>query len=100
MRDNRSFQRVVYLCEGEACSKAGSLAVVQSLRAELGRREMDQVHTVRTRCSGFCGRAPVVCVQPDQVWYGGMDAEKARRVVADHLAHGHEIRDWTFHRDP
>lgn len=99
MRDNRSFDHVVYLCEGEACAKAGAADVVLALRAALVKMGLERIHTVRTRCSGFCGRAPVVCVQPDQVWYGGMDPDKARRVVEGHLSGGAPMGAWTFHRD-
>jgi (2Fe-2S) ferredoxin len=52
------------------------------MAAGLGDRDVLVTHT---GCLFPCNQAPVVCVQPDAVWYGGIDAEAARQIVTEHL---------------
>ena len=45
----------------------------------------DDVLLVHTGCQFPCNHSPVVNVQPDDVWYGGVDPDAARLIVAEHL---------------
>jgi len=36
-------------------------------------------------------QAPVVSVQPDDVWYGGVDGAGADRIVGEHLVAGEVV---------
>lgn len=92
----------VMVCRGPRCTAAGS---VDSLRAMvLGLLEQglgdDDVLLVHTGCQGPCNRAPVVSVQPDDVWYGSVDPATARAIVAEHLAHGRPVEDRRLTRGP
>ena len=53
----------------------------------------DDVLVTHTGCLFPCNHAPVVAVQPDDVWYGAVDPDTARRVVTDHLVGGHPLTD-------
>jgi (2Fe-2S) ferredoxin len=51
----------------------------------------DDVLVTHTGCQFPCNRAPVVSIQPDDVWYGHVDPEAARAIVAGHLAGGRPV---------
>ncbi|WP_110183509.1 (2Fe-2S) ferredoxin domain-containing protein [Nocardioides solisilvae] len=83
----------VLVCRGPRCSAAGaeetSTALVLALmRAGLGD---DDVLVTQTGCQFPCNHAPVVTVQPDDVWYGRVDPPAADQLVADHLAGGSPV---------
>lgn len=77
----------VLVCRGPRCTAAGAertmrALVLALLEAGLGD---DDVLLTHTGCLSPCNKAPVVAVQPDDVWYGGVDAPAAAEVVAEHL---------------
>ena len=45
----------------------------------------DDVLLVHTGCQFPCNQAPVISVQPDDVWYGRVDADAADAIVTEHL---------------
>lgn len=86
--DVTGHRRQVLVCRGPRCTARGSedtarAVVLGLMEAGLGDNDVLVTHT---GCQFPCNQAPVVSVQPDDVWYGGVDAEVARRIVADHLA--------------
>lgn len=80
-------RRQVLVCRGPRCTARGSDETARALilglvEAGLGDHDVLVTHT---GCQLPCNRAPVVTVQPDDVWYGGVDPDAARRIVAEHL---------------
>lgn len=80
-------RRQVFICRGPRCTARGSeetarALIVGLMAAGLGDQDVLVTHT---GCQFPCNQAPVVSVQPDDVWYGGVDQEAARRIVTDHL---------------
>ncbi len=85
--DVTGHRRQVLICRGPRCTARGSEETARALilglmEAGLGDHDVLVTHT---GCQFPCNQAPVVSVQPDDVWYGGVDPEAARRIVADHL---------------
>lgn len=85
----------VLLCRGPRCSALGADAsaealVLALLRAGLGD---DDVLVTHTGCQFPCNRAPVVSVQPDDVWYAGVDPATAERIVVEHLVAGEPVAE-------
>lgn len=77
----------VLICRGPRCTARGSDETARALilglmEAGLGDHDVLVTHT---GCQFPCNQAPVVSVQPDDVWYGGVDPHAARRIVSDHL---------------
>ncbi len=86
--DVTGHQRQVLICRGPRCTARGS---EESMRAlVLGLMEAglgdDDVLVTHTGCQFPCNPAPVVSVQPDDVWYGDVDPDVARQIVISHLA--------------
>lgn len=88
-------RRQVLLCRGPRCTARGSDETARALvlglmEAGLGDHDVLLTHT---GCQFPCNRAPVVSVQPDDVWYGGVDADTARRIVVEHLVADRPVAD-------
>lgn len=83
-------RRQVLICRGPRCTARGSDETARALilglmEAGLGDHDVLVTHT---GCQFPCNQAPVVCVQPDDVWYGGVDPDEARAIVTEHLVGG------------
>ena len=78
------------VCRGPRCTALGSDKTLEAFVLALMDRDLgdDDVLITHTGCQFPCNQAPVVCVQPDDVWYGGVDADAAREIVAEHLVAG------------
>ncbi len=80
---------------------AGAHQVQESLVQELAARGLKVPVTV-TGCIGACHREPLVEVREEgggSYLYGDLDAEKVRRVVAEHLLEGRPVAEWLIPRD-
>lgn len=80
----------VFVCRGPRCTAQGAedtaVALGRAL-ASAGLGEQDVLVT-QTGCQFPCNHAPVVSVQPDDVWYGQVGAEEAGAIVMQHLKGG------------
>jgi len=85
--DVTGHRRQVLICRGPRCTARGSdetarALILATMQAGLGDHD---VLITSTGCQFPCNQAPVLSVQPDDVWYGGVDAEAAGEIVAQHL---------------
>ena len=83
----------VLVCRGPRCTALGSDKTAEALILELMRLDQtdNDVLVTHTGCQFPCNQAPVVSVQPDDVWYGGVDPGTARRIVVEHLVDGRPV---------
>lgn len=86
-------RRQVFVCRGPRCSAAGAEQTQESLTLALMREGLDDddVLVTVTGCQFPCNRAPVVSVQPDDVWYGSVDRTRAEVIASEHLARGRPV---------
>ena len=78
---------------------AGARPVLNALTEEVARREVANVLVTQTGCIGICQFEPVVEIfRPGQekTTYVKMDAEKARRIVAEDLIGGKVVTEYTI----
>lgn len=76
---------------------AGAQEVYEAICDELRQQGIEDVVVAQTGCIGFCAQEPLAeVILPDrtQVLYGHIDAEKARKIVTDHIAGGQVITEW------
>ena len=59
-----------------------------------------RVKASRVDCLGACGSGPVMCVQPDGIWYFDVSPTDFERVIAEHLVGGCPVEELVFHRGP
>lgn len=83
----------VFVCRGPRCTALGSDRTAEAVVLALMSHEQgdDDVLVTHTGCQFPCNRAPVVSIQPDDVWYGHVDPEAARAIVAGHLVGGRPV---------
>ncbi|MFG2916674.1 ferredoxin [Kitasatospora sp. NPDC048298] len=89
----------VMVCRGPRCAAVGAEEGLRALvgkLTELGLGD-DDVLVTQTGCQFPCNQAPVVSVQPDDIWYGRIDPAVADRIVTEHLAGGRPVES---HRLP
>lgn len=77
----------VLVCRGPRCSALGSSALAAALGDELRRAGLgdDDALVTVTGCQFPCNHAPVVTVQPDDAWYGGVTVDDVPGLVETHL---------------
>ena len=89
----------VLVCRGPRCTARGSDRTAEALAMALVEHGLgdDDVLLSQTGCLYPCNHAPVVAVQPDDAWYGGLTPDAARRLAREHLVAGRPLDD---HRLP
>lgn len=78
---------------------AGARPVMNSLLEELQIRSITDVSVTMTGCLGLCRLEPIVEVidaDGEKVTYIKMDANKAKRVIAEHIVNGQVCQDLTI----
>lgn len=92
-----SYQRMLFVCLNDrgpdhprgSCSAQGGDAVLDQLREKLHARGLKgAVRAVGTRCLGQCAHGPVVTVQSDDVWYGGVQGTDVDELIESHVVGG------------
>ncbi|WDV45903.1 (2Fe-2S) ferredoxin domain-containing protein [Clostridiaceae bacterium M8S5] len=77
---------------------AGARPVLTALLEEVNKRNLNDVVVNQTGCIGVCRLEPIVEVfKPgeEKVTYVHMDAEKAKRVIAEHIVNGNVVTEYT-----
>ncbi len=78
---------------------AGARPVMNTFVEEIAKRQLNNVKVTMTGCIGLCKLEPIVeVIDPsgDKVTYVKMDAQKATRVVAEHLVNGKIVSEYTI----
>lgn len=99
------YRRHLVLCVGPRCAPDGA---AQSLFDSLGERfkaaglDKGDLRVKRTRASCFatCKSGPVMCVQPDGIWYYNVTPANMDRIIQQHLLQGEPVEDLIYHRGP
>jgi len=77
---------------------AGARPVFTALLEEIDKRQVKNVMVTQTGCIGICKLEPVVEVYvpgQEKVTYVKMTAEKAVKVVLDHIVNGQIVTEYT-----
>jgi NADH:ubiquinone oxidoreductase subunit F (NADH-binding)/(2Fe-2S) ferredoxin len=88
-------KRKIILCSGTACTDPGGKCLeptVQRLLAERGIE--DKVEVEEAVSYGLCKNCPMVLVEPDGTFYGGIDADKMEKIVDQHLVGGQPVEEF------
>ncbi len=96
------YRRHVFVCtHGEYCPFDGSAEVHRLLKEGVAARGLQaEIRVNKSGCFNQCGNGPMVVVYPDNVWYGQVTPEKARRIVDEHLAAGRAAEDLVYTAPP
>lgn len=78
---------------------AGARPVLNAFVEEVAKRKLTDVTVTQTGCIGMCRLEPIVEVYmpgKEKVTYAKVDAEKARKIVADHIVNGKVCVEYTI----
>ena len=81
---------------------SGARPVLTKLSDLVQENKANQIAVTQTGCIGLCQYEPIVEVyEPgkDKVTYAQIDAEKAKRIVEEHIKGGKVIAEYTFTAD-
>jgi NADH:ubiquinone oxidoreductase subunit F (NADH-binding)/(2Fe-2S) ferredoxin/ferredoxin len=82
------------------CRAFGAEEVRGAFRNELESRGLaDQVEVRETGCHGFCSQAPVAVIDPQNIFYQGLDADAVPEIVERSLLRGEIVEQWLY-REP
>src|SRR5512137_2651778 len=88
-----AFRTNVLVCAGTGCVPGNSYATATALENEIFKKGLAQeVQVIRTGCQGFCADGPIVIVQPDGVFYCGVNAKDVSNLVEEHLVKGRPVK--------
>jgi NADP-reducing hydrogenase subunit HndB len=78
---------------------AGARDVLRTFVEEIGRRNLSDVIVTQTGEKGLASQEPLVEVFEEgkpTVIYGNMSAEKAKRVVVEHIVNGNPVTEFAI----
>jgi len=80
------------LCTGSGCQTIGVAAFQEALEKELDRQGLaEEVKVIEAGCSGFCGVAPVMLVQPEGIFYQKLTPKDVPKLVEEHFLKGRPV---------
>ena len=99
------YRRHLLLCVGPRCTQDGqSQALYDSLGERFKAAGLQEgalrVKRSRVSCFAACKGGPIVCVQPDGVWYYNVTSANMDRIIDEHLVHGRVVEALVFHQGP
>ena len=95
-----SEKRYVLVCTNEraaddpkgSCANCGSVEVRERMKSLLEEKNLKgRARILATSCMDVCENGPVVCVMPDNVWYGGVRPGDVEDIVEKHLVNGEPV---------
>ncbi len=94
----------ILLCVGSKCTSDGEgLALYEELKHKIKVRGLAQAeHRVirsAVSCLGACQSGPLICVQPDGVWYYGINSQKLDRILDEHIENHRPVLDFIYHQN-
>ena len=73
-----------------ACNKKGATNLLQYVSEEAADRGLD-VAVTTTACLNVCSQGPVMVIQPNNYWYGGVQSEEVIDEILDALEEGEAV---------
>lgn len=97
------YHRHLLVCIGDRCTQNNKgQALYDTLKIKLKVAGLDKgklrVKKTRATCFGTCKSGPLLCVQPDGIWYYDINNEKLDRIINEHFIQGNPVNDYIHHR--
>lgn len=97
------YKRHMLVCVGPRCSKEGeSQRLFETLGEKFRAAGVDsgalRVKRTRAHCFATCKGGPVLCIQPDGIWYYNVTEANLDRIIEQHLVAGEPVEELIYHR--
>ena len=100
-REEQSKYRIV-VAMGTCGIAAGARTVMTAILDEINKRSITDTVVTQTGCLGYCDQEPMVQVMKADnptITYGKVNAETARKIVAEHIAGDKVLNDAVFNQN-
>jgi len=91
-------KKIVRICM-TGCRAFGAKEIKEKFDEEIKALKLKNVKIVSTGCQGFCAQAPVVRIDPDDIFYGRVTPSDVKEIVSETLIKG-KIIERLLYRDP
>lgn len=97
------YHRQVLVCIGDRCTENGEgQTLYDELKNKFKTAGLDQgtlrVKKTRATCFGTCKSGPLLCIQPDGIWYYNVSSNKLDRIIDEHLLNNKPVLEWVYHQ--
>ncbi len=78
---------------------AGARNIMSAIMDEIGTRNITDVIVTTSGCAGMCSKEPMLTIEiagKSPVKYGSLDAEKTRKIFAEHVISGNIVSDFAI----
>lgn len=83
----------VLVCGGTGCTSSGSLKVIDALKTEIKKNDLDEeVQVVETGCHGLCALGPIMMIYPEGTLYTRVSDKDVPEIVSEHLLKGRPVK--------
>jgi len=90
----------ILICTGTGCASSGSHRLIEMVREELVKRDLDEIVRVRsTGCHGFCEQGPIVIIEPDKTFYTKVKPSDIAEIIEKDIVNGHKV-EHLLYKDP
>jgi len=98
------YRRHMIVCVGPRCTDGGGQTLYETLgdkfkAAGLNKGDL-RVKRSRATCFGTCKGGPLLCIQPDGIWYYNITDANLDRIIEQHLIAGQPVVDLMYHQGP
>lgn len=74
-------EKAIYVCVGSKCGKRGGKEMCKELKELIKEKGLkDDVEIVKTECTDRCKFAPILSIQPANVWLREYSEKDAARI--------------------
>lgn len=99
------YHRHIIICIGSRCTENGEgQTLYDQLKAKFKAAGLDQgelrIKKSRATCFGSCKSGPLLCVQPDGIWYYDVTSKKLDRIINEHFLQGNPVTEYIYHSKP
>lgn len=97
------YKRHLLVCTGPRCTENGEAqALFETLGEKFKAAGIDKgelrVKRTRTHCFATCKSGPILCVQPDGIWYYNVNETNLQRIIDEHLLGGRPVEALIYHQ--
>lgn len=97
MAEQQRYRINLMLCAGGSCAVGGTMEINDALQEELKKRGLEEeIKIVKTACNGYCAQAPVMVVQPGDIFYKQLTVEEIPKLVEEHFLKGRPYEKLMF----
>src|SRR5688572_25280847 len=93
-REYKTPKQVIYVCTGSKCKKRGGKELGKAFRSlckSFGLKE--EVEIIKTDCTDRCKLAPVVCIQPQNLWLYEVNEYKVQNIFQQHILNSQKTKN-------